>query len=57
MKIYFILNEMHKGRLNPNLRISDGLSKIKSLSFFDELRFQVHRAAIDFATDIMVALL
>ena len=32
-------------------------SKIKSLGFFDELRFQVHRAAIDFTTDIVVALL
>ena len=51
------MNELHKGRLNPDIRISDGLSKIKSLGFFDELRFQVHRAAINFTTNIVVALL
>ena len=51
------MNDVYKGRLKPDIRVSDGLSKIKSLGFFDELRFQVHRAAIDFATDIVVALL
>lgn len=48
---------MYEGRLNPTPRVPDGLSKIESLGFFDEFGFQVHRATIDFTTDIMVALL
>ena len=43
---------MYEGRLKPDIRVSDGLSRIKSLGFFDELRLQVHRAAIDANTTI-----
>lgn len=48
---------MYEGRLNPILRALDDLSEIEPLGFFDGLRSQTYRTAIDFTTGIVAALL